>query len=62
MGHDICPIGQHTLNTSNIELLAKELSDIFAVNVEYGYYDRSKFDPITVNDLSANENSWHKPY
>lgn len=39
MGHDVRNIGNHSLDTSTIEALAKDLSTRFKINVEYGYYD-----------------------
>ena len=38
MGHDVSTIGNHKLNISNIEALAKDLSKRFKSNVDYGYY------------------------
>lgn len=37
MGYDINIIGRHRINTESIEHAAKELSDRFDINIEYGY-------------------------
>jgi hypothetical protein len=42
MGHDISPIGNHKLNTKNIELLAKDISSRLGVNVDYGYFGQKE--------------------
>lgn len=44
MGHDVSTIGNHKLDTSSIENLAKDLSVRFEANVEYGIYDDVWFD------------------
>ena len=33
MGWDICSMGNHTLDTSDIRALAKQLSEIFKINI-----------------------------
>ncbi len=38
MGHDITAISNHTLDITNIESLAIDLSKRLNVNIEYGYY------------------------
>lgn len=35
MGHDVHTIGKHSLNTSSIESLAKDISERLKANVEY---------------------------
>lgn len=56
MGHDVSTIGNHKLNISNIEALAKDLSKRFRANVDYGYYhqfwidiDGNEFEPSYEN-------------
>ncbi|MDO4230439.1 MAG: hypothetical protein Q4C98_11545 [Capnocytophaga sp.] len=44
MGVDICSIGNHKLDTSNIEVVAKQLSEIFKINIQYGYQSSYDFD------------------
>lgn len=44
MGHDVHNIGSHNLNTSSLEALAKDLSNRFKANIEYGVYDTFPFD------------------
>lgn len=44
MGHDVCHIGKHNLNTNSLEELASDLSNRFQVSVEYGYQDMDSFD------------------
>ena len=39
MGHDVHIIGNHNLDTSSMEALAKDISNRFKVNVEFGYYE-----------------------
>ena len=39
MGWDIVTIGHHKLDTSNIGILAQQLSNLLNINIEYGYYD-----------------------
>lgn len=39
MGHDIHIIGNHNLDISCMEALAKDISKRFKANVEFGYYD-----------------------
>lgn len=38
MGHDVSTIGNHKLDISSIEALAKDISKRLKVNVAYGYY------------------------
>src|SRR5690606_38643480 len=38
MGHDISPIGNHNLNTSNLKELAEDLTSRIDINIEYGYW------------------------
>lgn len=38
MGHDISPIGNHSLNTTDVASLARDLSNRLKVNVVYGFY------------------------
>ncbi|NOZ47337.1 MAG: hypothetical protein GXO79_11235 [Chlorobi bacterium] len=42
MGHDISPIGNHTLNTENIELLANDITSRIDINIEYGYFGQKE--------------------
>lgn len=44
MGHDVSTLGNHKLDISNIEALAKDLSKRFKSNVHYGYYHQYWFD------------------
>lgn len=39
MGHDICAIGNHKLNTTSMEGLAQDLSDRIDATVEFGYIE-----------------------
>lgn len=41
MGHDITPLGNHSLDTRNIHSLASDLSKRLEMNIEYGYYGNS---------------------
>lgn len=38
MGRDISPIGNHNLNTEDVEKLAEDLVSRLDMNIEYGYY------------------------
>jgi hypothetical protein len=42
MGHDISPIGNHTLNTENIRVLANDISSRIDINIEYGYWGQKE--------------------
>jgi hypothetical protein len=44
MGHDVSTTGNHKLDVSNIESLAKNLSKRFKAIIEYGYYHQYWFD------------------
>lgn len=55
MGHDITPLGNHNLNTENVESLAKDLSLRMHVNIEFGYYGEQKYFEILESDLVKNE-------
>jgi len=44
MGHAVHNIGQHNLDISSFEALAKDLSQRFQANVEYGAFDDFYFD------------------
>ncbi len=50
MGHDISPIGNHNLNTKNIELLAKDIVSRIDINIEYGYFGRKEHFKILGED------------
>ena len=39
MGHDVHIIGNHNLDISSMEALAKDISKRFQANVEFGYYE-----------------------
>ncbi len=39
MGHDVIPIGHHSLNTSSIQSLAEDLSNRFDAEIIFGYQD-----------------------
>lgn len=43
MGHDLHIIGNHNLDISSMEALAKDISKRFQANVEFGYY-KNMFD------------------
>lgn len=42
MGHDISPIGNHSLNTENIKKLAEDISSRIDFNIVYGYLGRKE--------------------
>lgn len=44
MGWDIVSVGNHLLNTSNIEILAYQLSEALDINVRYGYFQVIKYN------------------
>lgn len=44
MGVDICSMGNHNLDTSNIEIVARQLSEIFKINIKLGYQIPYDFD------------------
>lgn len=44
MGWDIVSAGNHTLDTSNIEILAKQLSDALNINVHYGNFESVRYN------------------
>lgn len=44
MGWDIVSVGNHKLDTSNIEILAKQLSEAFNINIEYGHINVIKYN------------------
>jgi hypothetical protein len=39
MGHDVSPVGNHQLDMSSTEVLARDISERFRANVKYGYQD-----------------------
>lgn len=39
MGHDVSPVGNHQLDMSSTEALARDISERFRANVKYGYQD-----------------------
>lgn len=45
MGHDVLPIGNHTLETIDIYSLAADLSKRMKCVIVYGYYDYKKTQP-----------------
>lgn len=56
MGHDVSTIGNHKLDISSIESLAKDLSKRLKANIDYGYYhqfwidiDGNEFEPSYEN-------------
>lgn len=38
MGADVYTVGRHNLDTNSLESLAKDLSDRFKVNIQYGIF------------------------
>ena len=45
MGHDVSPIGNHQLDLSSTEALARDISKRFRANVKYGHQDVICCDP-----------------
>ncbi len=52
MGHDISPIGNHNLNTANLQVLAEDLSARLDINIEYGYVGIEPFFKLLDQDLT----------
>lgn len=50
MGHDVVNIGKHSLDVSDAEVLAKDLSKRFKANVEYGYCKVTSTNEIDPED------------
>lgn len=50
MGHNVSMLGNHNLDITSIEALAKDLSKRFKAKVNYGYYSQYWFD-IDGNEL-----------
>lgn len=44
MGWDIVSLGNHQLDTSNLETLAEQLSDALNVSVDYGHLNVVKYN------------------
>lgn len=42
MGHDISPIGNHKLKTTNINELAEDIVSRIDINIEYGYFGQKE--------------------
>lgn len=61
MGHDIVPISNHSLDTSNVANLAKDLSKRLQANIEYGYQDsfghylekESTYEDVTLGKITV---------
>lgn len=47
MGWGIDSIGNHTLDTSSLGILARQLSDALDVNIDYGYFNIVKYNEVT---------------
>lgn len=58
MGHDVHIIGNHNLDLSSMEALAKDISKRFKANVEYGYFSFCDFD-IDGNSCSNSTENMH---
>lgn len=43
MGHDISPIANHNLNTTDIKALADDIISHIDINIEYGYYGYKEY-------------------
>ena len=46
MGCDISILSRHNLNISNVETLAKDLSQRLGFRIEYGYYPTEEYDAL----------------
>ncbi|MFW5804119.1 MAG: hypothetical protein ACOCWG_02690 [bacterium] len=46
MSTDICTIGRHKLDISNVKVLAEQLSEKWNINIKYGYEDTIRYNPI----------------
>ena len=55
MGHDIVPIGNHQLDVTNIEKLARDIFKRLHINIEYGYFGRKEHFELLGE---ARENDW----
>lgn len=57
MGWDICSIGNHTLDTSSIDVLAKQLSEIFKINISCKAFNQYTDEKIDLGEVVYYENA-----
>ena len=68
MGWDICSMGNHTLDTSDIRTLAEQLSEIFKINISYkafkdGFYEEVvDFGEVVYDEKAAWFTLWDNFY
>ena len=68
MGWDICSMGNHTLDTSDIRILAKQLSEIFKINISCkafkdGFYEEVvDFGEVVYDEKAAWFTLWDNFY
>jgi len=43
MGHDISPIGNHKLKTTDVYKLAQDITSRIDINIEYGYFGQKEY-------------------
>lgn len=60
MGWDIVSLGNHQLDTSNLETLAKQLSDAFNINIDYGYLNIIKYNEVAHCVEFPDDYNFHK--
>ncbi|MDO4764054.1 MAG: hypothetical protein Q4A00_06695 [Flavobacteriaceae bacterium] len=57
MGWDICSIGNHRLDTSSINVLAKQLSEIFKINISCKAFNQYTDEKIDLGEVVYNKNA-----
>ncbi len=60
MGWDIVALGNHKLDTSNLETLAKQVSDAYNINVVYGHLNIVKYNDDLHCVEYPNDYNYHK--